>query len=57
VTALRERLASMQMLLKNAAAARDGEHALKLAAEVNRLGNELDKAEKEWFDSLGGQLR
>ena len=57
VTALRERLASMRMLLKNAAAARDGEHALKLAAEVDRLGNDLDRAEKEWFDWLGGQLR
>ena len=52
VAALRERLASMQLLLRNAAAGGDGEHALKLAGEVNRLGGELDQAERDWFDSL-----
>jgi ATP-dependent Clp protease ATP-binding subunit ClpA len=57
VAGLRSRLASMQLLLKNAAAARDGEHALKLAGEVNRLGEELDQAERDWHNSLGNQLR
>ncbi len=57
VAALRSRLASMQLLLKNAAAARDGEHALKLADEVNRLGEALDRAERDWHNSLGNQLR
>ncbi|HEY8841364.1 MAG TPA: Clp protease N-terminal domain-containing protein [Candidatus Dormibacteraeota bacterium] len=57
VAALRSRLASMQLQLKHAAAARDGEHALKLAGEVNRLGEELDQAENDWHNSIDNQLR
>jgi len=53
VHALRDKLASIRQVLRNAVAAGDTEHALKLGSEENRLENELQKAEQEWLDSIG----
>jgi ATP-dependent Clp protease ATP-binding subunit ClpC len=53
VHALREKLASVRVILSHAVAARDTEHALRLGSEEDRLEQELDKAEREWLDSLG----
>jgi ATP-dependent Clp protease ATP-binding subunit ClpC len=52
IDALRDKLASIRLLLGHAVAARDTEHALKLGSEENRLESELRKAEREWLDSL-----
>ena len=57
VAALRSKLASTRLQYQNAVAAKDGEHALRLAGEVNRLGEELDKAESDWHNSIDNQLR
>ena len=57
VAALRSKLASTRLLYQNAVAAKDGEHALRLASDVNRLGEELDKAESDWHNSIDNQLR
>jgi ATP-dependent Clp protease ATP-binding subunit ClpC len=52
IHALREKLASVRLLMGHAVAAHDTEHALKLGSEENRLETELQKAEREWLDSL-----
>jgi ATP-dependent Clp protease ATP-binding subunit ClpC len=52
VAALRSKLTSTRLLYENAVAAKDGEHAIRLASEVNRLGEELDRAERDWHNSL-----
>jgi ATP-dependent Clp protease ATP-binding subunit ClpA len=52
IQALRDKLASIRLLLGHAVAARDTEHALKLGSEENRLEQELLKAERGWLDSL-----
>jgi ATP-dependent Clp protease ATP-binding subunit ClpC len=52
IHALRDKLASIRLLLGHAVAARDTEHALKLGSEENRLESELRKAEREWLDSI-----
>jgi ATP-dependent Clp protease ATP-binding subunit ClpC len=52
IDALRDKLASIRLLLGHAVAARDTEHALKLGSEENRLESELRKAEREWLDSI-----
>jgi ATP-dependent Clp protease ATP-binding subunit ClpC len=52
IDALRDKLASIRLLLGHAVAARDTEHALKLGSEENRLESELRKVEREWLDSI-----
>jgi len=52
VQALRDKLASIRLVLGHAVAAGDTEHALKLGSEENRLERELQKAEREWLDSI-----
>ena len=53
VTALRDKLASVKFVLRQAIAARDTEHALRLGSEESRLEGELAQAEKAWLNSLG----
>ncbi len=52
IQALRDKLASIRLVLGHAVAAGDNEHALKLGSEENRLERELQKAEREWLDSI-----
>lgn len=52
IQALRDKLASVRLVLGHAVAARDTEHAQKLGSEENRLETELQKAEREWLDSI-----
>jgi ATP-dependent Clp protease ATP-binding subunit ClpC len=52
IHALRDKLASVRLVLGHAVAAGDTEHALKLGNEENRLEQELQKAEREWLDSI-----
>jgi ATP-dependent Clp protease ATP-binding subunit ClpA len=52
IQALRDKLASVRLVMSNAVAAGDSEHALKLGSEENRLETELQKAEREWLDSI-----
>ncbi len=52
VAALRDKLVSVQLVLRNAIEAQDNEHARRLATEESRLERELAKAEQEWIDSL-----
>jgi len=52
IDALRDKLASIRLLMGHAVAARDTEHALKLGSEENRLEKQLQKAEREWLDSI-----
>jgi len=52
IQALRDKLASIRLLMSHAVAARDTEHALKLGGEENRLEKQLRKTEREWLDSI-----
>jgi ATP-dependent Clp protease ATP-binding subunit ClpA len=52
ITALRDKLASVKFVLRQAVAARDTEHALTLGSEESRLEKELAQAEKAWLNSL-----
>jgi ATP-dependent Clp protease ATP-binding subunit ClpC len=52
IQALRDKLASIRLVLGHAVAAGDNEHALRLGSEENRLERELQKAEREWLDSI-----
>ena len=52
ITAIREKLASVRFVMQHAVAARDIEHAVRLGSEENRLERELEKAEREWLDSV-----
>ena len=51
IAALRDKLASVQLVLRNAVSARDREHVQRLGVEEDRLQRELAKAEQEWLDS------
>ncbi|HEV2036063.1 MAG TPA: Clp protease N-terminal domain-containing protein [Candidatus Dormibacteraeota bacterium] len=53
ITALRDKLASVKFVLRQAVAARDTEHALKLGGEESRLERELAQAENAWLNSVG----
>jgi ATP-dependent Clp protease ATP-binding subunit ClpA len=53
ITALRDKLASVKFVLRQAIAARDTEHALKLGSEESRLERELAQAEHAWLNSPG----
>jgi ATP-dependent Clp protease ATP-binding subunit ClpA len=52
IHALRDKLASIRLLMGHAVAAHDTEHALKLGSEENRLEKQLQKTEREWLDSI-----
>jgi hypothetical protein len=52
IHALRDKLASIRLLMGHAVAAHDTGHALKLGSEENRLEKQLQKTEREWLDSI-----